>query len=1047
MFLYCLMHRKSLIVNRMFPNNSLKEKIIIVADHDDMSAQKINTTLKSQGFSATRHANTGEKIYAILREFHQQPEKIGLIVINENLPHCQLEDMWRTLASTADAAAIPFVILCDTLSDRQEGQFSNDSWLTHHLASPFNSNELLLIVNFLLKLRLERLFHHAQKQQLILELSAKSVIEAKLKYLITHDELTGLFNRSNFERQLKLALNRCNQWQKNAALLFIEIDRFCLINESKGFDTGDRLLVELTILMRKLIPSKSLFARVGVNEFGLFLEDISKAQAKKYAENFKASVENFRFLFDEVQFNVTLSMGIAALDDVLLVKHPGNIVFCARQACHFAKLSGSDNIGIYNAEDSVFKERQSDIYWSPIIQRALRENKLFLVFQPVIHLNDGAISHYEVLLRMRSDDQVIMPSLFISVAERIGLIHAIDLWVIEHTIDFLAALPAERAYVSVAIKLSASAVHNPDLIQVIRDKLELTWVDASRLTFEITETAVIGHFDRTLSMVNKIRALGCKFALNNFGAGFGSFDYLKTFPVDYIKIDGLFVRYLVNDENDQMLLKSIVDRVAKLGKQTLVVYVELPNTVIQLREMGVNLAQGYTFGKPECELLEGAAIPFAQYMSERNRIEKALREKESYLRVLIDNVPFLVWLKDTQSRFLTVNQALAQKLGSNNPDAIVGKTDFDFYPSEKAQQHQLDDQIVLASRQRRTVEEDYIDGFGGHRWTEIFLAPVIDQSGEALGTLGFARDISERKHIEADLRIAATAFESQEGMIITDADTVILKINQSFTKITGYTAAEAIGRKMNLLRSGVQNAKFYADMWAQINATGGWQGEIWNRRKEGEIYPEWLTITAVKAVDGRITHYVGTMIDITARKAIEEQIHHLAHHDVLTDLPNRILLIDRLTQALAQARRDNTTLALMYIDLDKFKPVNDNFGHDVGDLLLKEVASRLLNCMQRESDTVSRLGGDEFVVLLSTIEKEQDAIIVAEKILSTLNQPFTIEQNLITISSSIGIAIYPTHGIDAIALMKNADNAMYQAKHAGRSCFKYYVDEKSSSDD
>jgi diguanylate cyclase (GGDEF)-like protein len=233
-------------------------------------------------------------------------------------------------------------------------------------------------------------------------------------------------------------------------------------------------------------------------------------------------------------------------------------------------------------------------------------------------------------------------------------------------------------------------------------------------------------------------------------------------------------------------------------------------------------------------------------------------------------------------------------------------------------------------------------------------------------------------------------------------------------------------------------------MWESINRTGSWQGEIWNRRKDGEIYPVWQSITAVKTDDGKVTHYVGTMIDITARKAAEEQMRHIAHYDVLTDLPNRILLADRLQQALAQARRMTTKLALMYIDLDKFKPVNDNFGHDVGDLLLKEVASQLLSCIKRESDTVARLGGDEFVVLLSNYEHETDLVILAENILNALSDPFSIEGNLLNISSSIGIATYPADGTDTISLMKNADTAMYQAKHAGRSCFKFHSYQKPS---
>lgn len=1024
-------------------SDSFKEKIIVVAEHDAAACQQIASALKSHGFLDIRHADTGEKVYEVLRLFYEQQEKIGLIIINEKLRDCQLGEMRQSLCCAAEGVSIPFLILCDSESEGPPcngNDCENTSCLTHKLVSPINPREFLLVVNFLLKLRQERLFRNVQKEQFIADLSAKSVIDAKLKYLVAHDELTGLFNRSNFERQLKLALKRSNKAQKNAALLFIEIDRFCLINEWKGFDAGDRLLVELVTLMRKLAPAKSLFARVGVNEFCLFLEGMNNIQAQAYAETFKTAVENYRFCFDQSTHNITISLGISTLLDAKPTEHPGKIVLYARQACHYGKRNGRDKIGVYSLQDIAFKERQSDIFWLPVLQEALRENQLFLVFQPVVALENGAISHYEVLLRMRRDGKIILPNEFIPVAERMGLIQAFDLWVIENTIDFLANLPAYKAYVSVSIKLSASAFQYADLIEVIRDKLELTWVDAKRLMFEIAESAVMENIERTRHMLNKIRDLGCKSAMKITGAGFNSFENVKSFPIDYVKIDGQFVKNLSSEENDQLLLKSMVDMVAKLGKKTIFVYVEASSTVLKLREIGVTLAQGYTLGKPECDLLDGTSIPFTQYIAERQQVEKALSEKESYLRVLIDNIPFLVWLKDTQSRFLAVNQQLVEQMGWKATEAIAGKTDFDFYPPEKARLYQMDDQIVLATRQRKIYEEDFVDAYGVHRWTEKFLAPVIDKSGEPLGTLGFARDITERKRVETDLRIAATAFESQEGMIVTDADTIILKINHSFTRISGYSAEEVIGRKMNLLKTEVQDTAFYIAMWEAINSTGSWQGELWSRRKNGEIYPLWQSITAVKAENNTITHYVGTMIDITALKAIEEQMRHIAHHDVLTHLPNRILLGDRLHQVLAQAKRLNTKFALMYIDLDKFKPVNDNFGHDIGDLLLKEVASRLLTCIKRESDTVARLGGDEFVVLLSNYQKEADLALVAENMLKTLSESFWIEKHLINISSSIGIATYPAHGADAISLMKNADTAMYKAKHAGRSCFMFYVD-------
>ena len=334
--------------------------------------------------------------------------------------------------------------------------------------------------------------------------------------------------------------------------------------------------------------------------------------------------------------------------------------------------------------------------------------------------------------------------------------------------------------------------------------------------------------------------------------------------------------------------------------------------------------------------------------------------------------------------------------------------------------------------------EDFFPNFGqGGRWVFFTAAPLRDDTGQLIGAIETLQDVTERKQMEAQLRIAAIVFDAQEGMVITDADGIILRVNASFSRITGYLAEDAVGKNMRLLRSGRQPPNFYKAIWASIAHGGSWQGEIWNQRKNGEVYPQWLGITAVKGDAGDITHYVGTFTDITFRKAAEDEIKHLAFYDALTDLPNRMLLNDRMQQALVTAKRENGRVALMFLDLDKFKPVNDTFGHEVGDKLLKEAARSILEC-SRESDTVARIGGDEFIVLLRSVVNAHDAFIVAEKIRAALSQPFNLDNHRITISSSIGIALFPDHGSDGVELSKNADIAMYQAKKTGRDTVEMF---------
>ena len=293
-----------------------------------------------------------------------------------------------------------------------------------------------------------------------------------------------------------------------------------------------------------------------------------------------------------------------------------------------------------------------------------------------------------------------------------------------------------------------------------------------------------------------------------------------------------------------------------------------------------------------------------------------------------------------------------------------------------------------------------------------------------------------------EIRIAATAFESQEGMMITDADRRILRVNAAFSRITGYSFNDVVGQTPAQLKSGRHDETFYRAMWESIASKSSWQGEIWNRRKSGEVYPEWLTITAVKDSAGRITHYIGTLTDITQRKTAEEEIRNLAFFDPLTRLPNRRLLLDRLQQALASSARSGRQGALLFLDLDHFKTLNDTLGHDIGDLLLQRVAQRLSTCI-REGDTVARFGGDEFVVMLvdlSTIHEQStvQAEAVGKKILTALGQPYDLTGHEYHSTASVGITIFSNHQSTPIELIKQADLAMYAAKGTGRNTLRFF---------
>jgi diguanylate cyclase (GGDEF)-like protein/PAS domain S-box-containing protein len=312
------------------------------------------------------------------------------------------------------------------------------------------------------------------------------------------------------------------------------------------------------------------------------------------------------------------------------------------------------------------------------------------------------------------------------------------------------------------------------------------------------------------------------------------------------------------------------------------------------------------------------------------------------------------------------------------------------------------------------------------------FAMLLAVAGMALAILSTA----QRKAMQQIALNAKVFAVSNDGIIIVDADNNIVEVNTAFTALTGYSREEVIGKNPRFLTSGKQSRDFYADMWKSLTELGNWEGEIWNRRKDGEAYLEKLTIHTLRDAQNKLINRVGIFSDITQSRAEQETVAHHAQHDFLTNLPNRLLFRDRFNQQLAMAKRYSKKFAVMYIDLDKFKPVNDELGHQVGDMLLMAVADRL-KLQVREIDTVSRFGGDEFAILVSEVMSQKDVMVLADKILAALSQPFDLEGHKISISGSLGIALYPDDGSDLTTILSKADAAMYQAKHQGANKYCY----------
>ncbi|HEY8037436.1 MAG TPA: EAL domain-containing protein [Methylobacter sp.] len=450
------------------------------------------------------------------------------------------------------------------------------------------------------------------------------------------------------------------------------------------------------------------------------------------------------------------------------------------------------------------------------------------------------------------------------------------------------------------------------------------------------------------------------------------------------------------------------------------------------------------------DALSSRTMQLAKEVIEREKAEQASLDALDRLQKIASQVPGLVFqfqlFPDGSSRIPYANEAIhtiyrvSPEEVSEDATKVLAALHPDDIENFKAS-FRISAQNLTPWRQEYRLKFDDTPVC----WLFGNALPQLQTDGSVLWH-GFITDITKQKQDEVDLRIAATAFELQDAMLVTDGNNVILKVNQAFTRITGYSAQEVIGKNPNLLSSGLHDKAFYAAMWESINRTDAWQGEIWNRRKNGEVFPEWLIITAVKESDDRskqVNHYVASFSDITSRKAAEEEIRQLAFYDPLTQLPNRRLLQERLKHSIEIERREGKRLALLMLDLDRFKAVNDSLGHLAGDELLQQVAVRI-SARLRDVDMVARLGGDEFVVLLEDIAHAEDAARVASEIILVLSKPFQLTQsNDVQIGVSIGISLYPEHGASYEILMDHADAALYQAKDQGRGCYAYFSEDQT----
>ncbi|MBI3445676.1 MAG: EAL domain-containing protein [Magnetospirillum sp.] len=447
-------------------------------------------------------------------------------------------------------------------------------------------------------------------------------------------------------------------------------------------------------------------------------------------------------------------------------------------------------------------------------------------------------------------------------------------------------------------------------------------------------------------------------------------------------------------------------------------------------------AQDYLVkGQGDGELVRRAI----RYAIGRSQADAALRGSEARFRALFDNAGTGVILSDATGNYVHCNPAFCSMVGYSDAELQLMSYRDITHPDDLDLHMRMREDMMAGRNDSYELTKRYINRAGTVVWARLTVTAMREGAQNELRfTVAVVEDVTERKRLEDHMRLAATVFESTgEGLFVTDEKRRIIHVNPAFTELTGFSPDEVMGRTPKFLASGRHPPEFYDKMFRTLNESGKWQGEIWNRRKTGEMFAEWLNIAVVRNERNELTNYVAVFSDITSRKQDEERLNYQANHDPLTRLPNRTLFQERLSRALTRAHRNQSTVALLFIDLDFFKQVNDTLGHLAGDILLQQVAERLTACV-RQGDTVARLAGDEFTVILEDIAEPRDGAVVAHKILSVMAEPFDLQGHEARISSSIGVALYPSDAGDPQSLIKLADTAMYRAKHQGRNACRFH---------
>jgi len=852
------------------------------------------------------------------------------------------------------------------------------------------------------------------------------------------DPVTGLSNRNAFIHKLKLAIDASLKKSTSFSVFSIDLDNFKKINFSYDYQVGDQVLREIGTRLLSLLASDDCLARTGGDEYVILSSRIkNKPQIHHFAQSILNKIKE-RITFNENTMHLTGSIGVSVYPQ--FADNTLGLLREAEVSMYKAKMANGDCY--YFGESFGVKQFNEKIQLEDALHRAINNKEFELHYQPILSFKTGEVVALEALLRWRTPDGVLKsPDQFLPALEEFNMMEPIGRLVIDLALHQVVQIKKQvNSSLIMAINFSATQL-SPMLVDYLLDKITALKITPRLIRIELTENSILESNKLSQNLIQKLHNSGVQLSIDDFGMEYSSLRYLKIFSIDNLKLDKLFVEGLPKSAYSTAIISAILAMAHALDISVTAEGIETAEQFTFLQSKGCDEAQGFLLSHP---LPVDKLIAFLLQPRETKYIEllpnstseqvTSLNVLKSVCKPILEAMPDALILCDSGGNIILVN-LYAEKIFGYTKQEMLGQPIEFLIPNGYVDRHKKHRAKYMKHPHTRAMDS-YFELVAKHKKgheipVEISLSPLYNNI-----IIAIIRDVTERrKNQEAKAILSAIVTGAEQVIIGTDIYGTIFAWNQGAEVLYGYTEAEMIGQSIQLIFPEAHKEELTTIINQVMSGKPIKDQQTFRIHKDGHSIPISQTISPIKDAKGEIVGISTIARDISEQKRLEQELRHLAEHDPLTGLINRIILEDRLEHAISLADRHQDHLAVLYLDLDNFKQINDHYGHSVGDALICETANCLLKCI-RGSDSLSRFGGDEFVILLTEIKNERYVTNVAKKIALCLKKGYLIQNMKFQVTCSIGIALYPKDGAEL--LIQKADTAMYHAKSHGKNSVKLY---------